>query len=108
MDKIRVLLTKDRELLVEPVAILGDFAVHQMVVHGAAVGPGWVVSHVLTGYSLWQTSTEAFAYAAAEWFHFHGPIIPSEREEAIRWRDGLSMEYRREMARTIQGLAPRL
>lgn len=65
--KVTILISGDRKLEAETTGLIGQFAIHPRFRYGEARGPGWTVTHVPTGKSVWHVANHEDAQRVAEW-----------------------------------------
>ncbi len=101
------LVVGDKKLLVEPLGLIGQYAVHLRVRAGEVKGPGWTVTHQGTGCSIWHVETEVEAIRVARWLDEKGPKIPEEAADTWAWRRSLTTTERTRLVAQLSEIAAR-
>ena len=96
----------DEQVLVEPTAILGIYAVHKSISHGTAVGPGYTVTHRPSGLAVWHVRGFANAMAVAK-FLDDEKLLPETKEGLATWKRELTPMARGHIATRLSAIAPR-
>lgn len=105
-EAIEVPLVNEQTALIVVDKSIGAFAIHQRVYGGAAVGPGWSVSHRTTGMLIWTTKEQYEAVQVAVWLHDQ-QIIPMGRDETLVWKSKLGAKAHAALTAQLAAVAPR-
>ena len=87
-------------------SVVGDFAVHLRIWGGRAVGPGYSVTHVVSGIAVWTVAHLPDAIRVAQWLD-KAQIIPKQEEAAVAWRIRFKDPERSKLIQALTAIAPR-
>lgn len=83
-NTVTILISDKRRETVRVTEHIGQFAIHPRFRYGEAEGPGWTVTHVPTGKSVYHVAQQEDARRVAKWL-VRVDIIPADPVKYDAW-----------------------